>query len=79
MSTKPTEILPPIKGVFRGAVVSHSPDLTCPDMNNVRPRDTQEKRIRMGQRPALVKWGNGTQIGDSDNPVVDICVVYAVE
>lgn len=47
-------------------------------MNNVRPTDVLEKRIRLGKRPALVKWGAGTQIGAAEQPVVAMCVVAAV-
>lgn len=75
MSTKPIELEPPVKGVYKGAGVAYGPKLTSPDMNNVRPRDTQEKRLRVGQRPGLSKWGNGTLIGGSNQPVVAICSV----
>ena len=72
------EILPPIKGLFRGSLLGHAPELTTEVMNNCRPVDTQEKRIRIGQRPALDKWGNGTQIGAAEQPVVAMCFVNSV-
>jgi hypothetical protein len=47
-------------------------------MNNVRPLDPLEKRIRIGQRPGLDKWGAGTQIGAAEQPVVAMCTVSTV-
>ena len=47
-------------------------------MNNCRPQDVLEKRIRMGQRPGLEKWGAGTQIGGSEQPIVAITTVSSV-
>ncbi len=72
------EILPPIKGLFRGTLVGHAPELTSESMNNVRPVDTLEKRIRIGQRPGLDKWGNGTQVGAAEQPVVAMTFVNSV-
>ncbi|KKM02834.1 hypothetical protein LCGC14_1780420, partial [marine sediment metagenome] len=42
------ELLPPIKGIFRGSLMGHAPELTSESMNNVRPVDVQEKRVRIG-------------------------------
>jgi hypothetical protein len=72
------EILPPIRGIHKGSIVGHSPELTTQSMNNVRPRDSYEKRVRIGQRPGLDKWGKGTLVGGSTQPVVAICVVSSV-
>ncbi len=72
------EILPPIKGVFRGSLMGHAPELTSESMNNVRPVDVQEKRVRIGQRPGLDKWGNGTRIGAAEQPVVAMTFVNSV-
>ena len=73
------EILPPIKGLFRGSLTGHAPELTSEYMNNVRPVDVQEKRVRIGQRPGLDKWGNGTLIGGYiDFPVVALLHVTVV-
>lgn len=70
------EIIPPIKGIFRGALLGHAPALTSESMNNVRPVDSLEKRLRIGQRPGLDKWGGGVSIGgDTDFPVVMILQV----
>ena len=72
------EILPPVRGLFRGTLVGHAPALTSESMNNVRPVDSLEKRIRIGQRPGLDKWGNGTQVGATENPVVAMCFVNSI-
>jgi hypothetical protein len=72
------EILPPIRGLYRGSLTGHAPDLTSEKLNNVRPVDTLEKRIRIGQRPGLDKWANGTQIGAAEQPVVAMCFVNSV-
>ena len=68
----------PIKGLHRGFVTEVQPELTSPDMNNVRPFDALDKRARGGQRPGLDKWGAGTQIGAAEQPVVAMCTVSAV-
>ncbi|KKN51288.1 hypothetical protein LCGC14_0623960 [marine sediment metagenome] len=72
------EILPPIKGIFKGSLTGHAPELTSEYMNNVRPVDVQEKRVRIGQRPGLDKWGNGTRIGATEQPVVAMISVNSV-
>lgn len=73
------ELQPPIRGVSKGLPVDKESPATSGYMRNVRPTDTLEKRIRLGQRPALVKWGAGTQIGSTEQPVVAMCIVAAVE
>jgi len=73
------ELLAPIKGISKGLPIDKEEVVTSGYMNNVRPTDVLEKRIRLGQRPALIKWGAGTQIGSAEQPVVAICVVAAVE
>lgn len=72
------ELLPPIKGLFKGSLTGHAPALTSEHMSNVRPVDVQEKRVRIGQRPGLAKWGNGTQVGAAEQPVVAMCFVSSV-
>ena len=72
------ELLPPIKGIFRGSLMGHAPELTSESMNNVRPVDVQEKRVRIGQRPGLDKWGNGTQVGAAEQPIVAMTFVNSV-
>lgn len=72
------ELTPPIKGVSKGLPVDKEPVTTSGYMNNVRPIDTLERRLRLGQRPGLDKWGAGTQIGAAEQPVVAFVVVAAV-
>lgn len=72
------ELLAPIKGLSRGLPVEKEEIVTSGYMNNVRPTDVLEKRIRLGQRPALVKWSS-VQIGSSEQPVVAMCFVSAVQ
>lgn len=72
------ELNAPIKGISKGLPIDKESPYTSSYMNNVRPRDVLEQRIRIGQRPALVKWGNGTQIGSSEQPVVAITTVSSV-
>ena len=69
---------PPIKGVSKGLPVDKEQPTTSGYMNNVRPVDVLERQLRLGQRPGLAKWGAGTQIGDSEQPVVACVVVAAV-
>ncbi|KKN60035.1 hypothetical protein LCGC14_0536220 [marine sediment metagenome] len=72
-------LLFPVGGVNRSRLPDEQPELTSPGMNNVRPFDVSDERIRGGQRPALIKWGAGTQIGDIEQPVVAMCSVSAVQ
>lgn len=69
---------PPIKGISKGLPVDKEPPTTSGYMNNVRPIDTLERRLRLGQRPGLDKWGAGTQIGSSEQPVVAMCIVASI-
>ena len=68
----------PYEGVDKGRALTEQLELTVSHMNNVRPRDVLENRMRGGQRPALDKWGAGTQIGAAEQPVVAICIVSSV-
>lgn len=74
-----TNIPIPIKGIFKG----FNPELVSVEysqkMNNMRPVDQYDNKIRLAQRPGLDKWGNGDQIGGTSVPVVEITVVSAVE
>ena len=65
----------PIRGVSKS--MENQPNLTSGYMNNVRPRDVLEKRIRIGQRPGLDKWSTD-QIGESANPVVCLLLVSSI-
>ena len=67
----------PIKGINRGITVSVTPSEYSTNMNNVRPRDSLENRIRLGQRPGLTKWSTD-QVGGIEQPVVDIISVSSI-
>ena len=68
----------PIKGINKGLSVVSVPSEYSSNMNNVRPRDVLEGKMRLGQRPGLKKWGAGTLIGGANQPVVAICSVSKV-
>jgi len=72
------EIIFPIKGLHKGFMTEKQPGLTSFSMLNVRSYDPLSNRLRGGQRPGLAKWGAGTQIGASDQPVVAMCTVSSV-
>ena len=68
----------PLKGTSKGFPIDKEEKTTSGYMNNVRPDDVLEKRLRLGQRPGIDKWGAGTQIGGIEQPVVFLVVVSAV-
>ena len=72
------ELPAPIKGISKGFPVDKEDSLHSGYMNNVRPTDVLENKIRLGQRPGLDKWGAGTQVGAAENPIVAFAVVSAV-
>jgi len=73
------EFVFPIGGLNEGFPASTQPQMTSGDLSNVRPYDTLGNRLRGGQRPGLNKWGAGTQVGNSSQPVVAMCVVDSVK
>jgi len=68
----------PISGLHKGFAPEETPERFSPDMNNVRPVDVLEARIRLGQRPGLKKWAVAN-IGGDNQPIVELGVVSAVE
>ena len=70
------ELPSPIQGISKGVPVDKESPATSGYMNNVRPVDTLERKIRLGQRPGLDKWSTD-QIGASEQPVVCMVVVAA--
>jgi hypothetical protein len=68
----------PYRGINKGVPVDKIPTEYSPHMDNVRPRDVLEGRIRMGQRPGLGKWSTD-QIGGAEQPVVAMISVSFVE
>jgi len=73
-----TELTPPVRGISKGFPVDKEPSTTSGYMNNVRPTDVLENKMRLGQRPGIDKWGSGTLVGGANNPVVAFCVVAAI-
>lgn len=71
-------IMFPIKGLHKGFQTERQPGLTSFNMLNVRPYDPLSNRLRGGQRPGLVKWGEGTLIGGAEQPIVAICSISSV-
>jgi hypothetical protein len=67
----------PIKGISKGLTVSVIPSEYSTNMDNVRPRDVLESRIRLGQRPGLAKWSTD-RVGADNQPVVEILSVSSV-
>jgi len=72
------EFMLPIKGESQGFGVDKAPPLTSGYLNNVRPVDVLEKRVRLGQRPGLKKLYS-QQIGGDAKPVVAICSITVVD
>lgn len=72
-----TKLPLPIKGIHKGITVSVTPQEYTTNMDNVRPKDVLESRIRLGQRPGLAKWSTD-QVGGSDQPVVEMLSVSSV-
>ena len=74
----------PIQGINRAFSVETPLDTTSDDMLNVRPKDILEQRIRLGQRPAVIK-AYAEQIGSTNlpfsasYPVVALCQIIVVE
>lgn len=68
----------PLQGIDKGRATTEQPIQTAPDMLNVRPYDTDDRRLRGGQRSGLNKWGNGSLLGGGQ-PVVLITVTTSVE
>lgn len=56
----------PIKGEDTNNPIEKQPLQTSPDLENVRPYDQLEIRMRGGQRPGCRKWGAGSRIGGGD-------------
>lgn len=72
------EFILPLEGIVKGMPPGKEIKASSEYMNNVRPFDVLEKKIRIGQRPALDKWGAGTLIGAAEQPVVAMCSVSSV-
>lgn len=71
------ELLFPYKGKHIGFPISKQPNNTSPHLNNVRPYDTLDNRIRGGQRPGLSQKYT-QRIGGFPNPIVELLSVTVV-
>lgn len=71
------EFPPPMKGYSEGFDVSDTPNEYSSYMNNVRPVDTLERKLRLGQRPGLDK-AYTQQIASVAGPIVEILSVTVV-
>jgi len=65
------EIKFPVDGINKGQAAVDQPVNTSPDLNNVRPYDTLDNRMRGGQRPGLDKRYS-QRIGGIASPIVAI-------
>lgn len=63
----------PIQGLHEGLPAEDQPPMTSPSLRNVRPFDTEEDRIRGGQRPGLVK-AYSTQVA-GDHPIIGMVAI----
>lgn len=75
---RPSKLQFPLLGLNLGRAATDQPFATSFAMENVRLYDVLDKRARGGQRPGQVPWGDGDLIGDSNQPVVAMCVVSSI-
>lgn len=72
------EFSPPLKGILKG-ISSDKPIKSHSEyMNNCRPKDSLEGKLRIGKRDGLDKWGAGTLVGGANLPIVAVCSVSSV-
>ncbi len=71
----------PVKGINKSRVPEDQPEMTSPDMNNVRAFDVLDERIRGGQRPGMAKRYSErvTNIITGPGSIVAICEVSVTE
>lgn len=67
----------PIGGVFKGFNPEQTDQKYSNDMNNVRPVDVIEDRVRLGQRPGLKRWCI-QQIGGDTRPIIEMGILDKV-
>ncbi len=71
----------PIRGINKSRLPDEQPEMTSPDMDNIRVFDTLDDRIRVGQRPGAVKR-YATRISryvSASGPIVAMCEVTVTE
>ena len=72
-----TEISIPLKGRNDGMPIGQGDMATTGYINNCRPRDVLEGRLRLGQRPGLKK-AYSQQIGGDEFPIIALLSVTVV-
>jgi len=72
------EINLPLGGQSEGFQPDKQPTATSGYMNNCRPRDVLENKLRIGQRPGLKK-AYSQQIGGAAKPVIQILSITTVD
>ncbi len=71
----------PIRGINKSRLPDEQPESTSPDMNNVRPFDVLDDRVRGGQRPGMKKRYSErvTVLATGPGLIVAMCEVSVVE
>lgn len=74
-----TEFPLPVMGVNYGLPVDKTPPTSSGYMSNVRPVDTLESRVRLGQRPGFDKWSATQVSGGVADAIVSMSVVTVID
>ncbi len=70
----------PVRGINKSRLPDEQPEATSPDINNVRPFDIADDRVRGGQRAGMVKRYSERVSGVSaPAPIVAMCEVSVTE
>ena len=75
---RPVQIQFPLLGINKGVATSKQLYATSFLMNNMRLYGVLDSRARGGQRPGLTAWGNEDLVGDSNQPVVAMCIISSI-
>ncbi len=71
----------PIRGINKSRLPDEQPEATSPDMNNMRPFDVLDDRVRGGQRPGMKKrYSERVENPDTGfGPIIGMCEVSVTE
>ena len=72
------EVPLPLRGVAESLPLDKSDPVSSPHMNNCRPIDVLEKRIRIGQRDGLSN-AYDQQIGGESTPIIFLTQVTVMD
>lgn len=75
---RPTQIQFPLLGINKGVATIKQPYATSFLMDNMRLYGVLDNRARGGQRPGKTAWGNKDLVGDSNQPVVAMCIISSI-